>query len=210
MCVSKNGLRIADLPPQAIVGTSSLRRSCQLHAMRPDLIIHLLRGNVNTRLNRLEQGEYDAIVLAYAGLQRLGFANRISEHFNPEEFLPAVGQGALGIECRKDDHAILELLNPLNHTSTRLCVQAERAMAALLGGSCQVPIAGYARTNTAEQLTLTGLVGAPSGTPTYRAQASGLVTDWLKIGQIVANDLLSQGAKQILDEVNTNKLNEEK
>ncbi len=185
------------LPAGARVGTSSLRRQCQLAARRPDLRIEPLRGNVNTRLAKLDADDYDAIILAAAGLIRLGFESRIRARISTENSLPAIGQGAIGIECRADDARVHTLIGPLHHAETALRVRAERAMNARLHGGCQVPIAGHA-TLAADTLSLRGLVGTPDGTRVLRAQAEGPSSDPEGLGAAVATDLLSQGADAIL------------
>lgn len=186
------------LPKRAIVGTSSLRRACQLKASLPDLEIKLLRGNVGTRLVRLDQGEYDAIILAVAGLKRLGLAARIRACLAVEELLPAIGQGAIGIECRRDDPAIESLIRPLNHGDTRVCVSAERAVSQALQGGCQLPIAGFARPDHG-QLALRALVGDPDGGRICRSEGSGSKEDPVLLGRRIAEDLRAQGADQILE-----------
>jgi len=188
-----------ELPQGAVVGTSSLRRQCQLRALRPDLIIHDLRGNVGTRLGRLDNGEYDAIILASAGLKRLGLTSRIAQSLTA--LLPAVGQGAVGIEARTNDSELLALLAPLHHQQTAICVQAERAMNRRLQGGCQVPIAGFA-TLQDQHLVLNALVGSIDGQHIirYHAQSNDLAA-YEALGQQVANGLLAQGAAKILAEV---------
>src|SRR3989344_1737213 len=166
--VSNQHASLSALPAGARVGTSSLRRQCQLRAAHPRLAITMLRGNVNTRLTKLDAGEFDAILLAVAGLKRLGFENRIRVALDPHELLPAVGQGAIGIECRVSDARTHELLAPLDHAATRICVEAERALNAHLEGGCQVPIGGYAVLEGAT-LHLRGLVGDPDGSRVIRA-----------------------------------------
>jgi hydroxymethylbilane synthase len=195
--VSNRFARIEDLPLQAVVGTSSLRRQCQLRKLRPDLHIKDLRGNVNTRLAKLDEGLYDAIILASAGLIRLDMQERITQHIPAELSLPAVGQGAVGIECRNDDHQLIALLAVLNHAETALRVKAERAMNARLQGGCQVPIGSFAEIDGAT-LTLRGLVGSPDGTIMLHAQASGHSDQAEHLGQQVAESLLAQGAGKIL------------
>jgi hydroxymethylbilane synthase len=192
------------MPAASVVGTSSLRRECQLRARRPDLVVKFLRGNVNTRLRKLDEGEYDAIILASAGLLRLGFAGRIAQYMAVEDSLPAGGQGAVGIEARSDDTAVLALLAPLHHTATATRVTAERAMNRRLQGGCQVPIACYAELvagESGEQLFLRGLVGKPDGSQILRAQATARTNDAEQLGIKVAEDLLQQGAAAILAEV---------
>jgi hydroxymethylbilane synthase len=190
------------LPPGSVVGTSSLRRECQLRARRPDLQVRFLRGNVNTRLRKLDEGEYDAIILASAGLIRLGLAGRIAQQLAVEDSLPAGGQGAVGIELRQDDERVLELLQVLHHTPTAQRVTAERAMNHRLQGGCQVPIACYAEHLAGgERLWLRGLVGKPDGSLLLRAEGEAPVADAGKLGVEVAEDLLAQGAAEILAEV---------
>ncbi len=188
------------LPQGAVVGTSSLRRQTQLLALRPDLQINFLRGNVNTRLAKLDAGEYDAIILAAAGLIRLGFAERIRSSISVIDSLPAGGQGAVGIECRSADREIHALLEPLHHHETALRVIAERALNKHLNGGCQVPIACYAELQ-GDQLWLRGLVGQPDGGLLLRAEATGSVKDPQALGVGVAEDLLRQGAAAILQAV---------
>lgn len=188
------------LPAGSVVGTSSLRRQAQLLARRPDLKINFLRGNVNTRLAKLDAGEYDAIILAAAGLIRLGFEDRIRDSIGVEHSLPAGGQGAVGIECRVGDAELQQLLAPLNHTETALRVTAERAMNKRLNGGCQVPIACYAILE-GEQLWLRGLVGEPDGSRLLRAEQRGSAEDAEGLGIEVAEALLAQGAAEILTAV---------
>ena len=185
------------LPEGARVGTSSLRRQCQLAARRPDLRIEPLRGNVNTRLAKLDAGEYEAIILAAAGLIRLGFESRIRGRIPAELSLPAIGQGAIGIECRADDARVNHLLAPLHHPDTAARVRAERAMNARLQGGCQVPIAGHAVLD-GDRLKLHGLVGEPDGGRVLRAEAEGPADQPEALGMQVADALLAQGAADIL------------
>ena len=194
--VSNRFASLQELPLGAIVGTSSLRRQCQLRALRPDLEIRDLRGNVGTRLGRLDNGEYDAIILASAGLKRLGLQQRIAQSLT--QLLPAVGQGAVGIEARSNDTELLALLAPLHHLPTALCVQAERAMNRRLQGGCQVPIAGFATLDN-QQLILNALVGSLDGQSVlrYQAQTTDLSTIE-QLGENVADGLLAQGADKIL------------
>lgn len=198
--VSNSFASIDELPQGAIVGTSSLRRRCQLLQARPDLDIRDLRGNVNTRLRKLDDGEYQAIVLAVAGLKRLKMANRIRSALPFALSLPAVGQGAVGIECRMDDTETLKLLEPLHHQPTATRVLAERAMNARLHGGCQVPIAGFAELD-GNTLRLRGRVGSPDGKQLLKAEASGPADQPEQLGQQVADTLLLQGAGAILSEV---------
>ncbi|BBP80576.1 porphobilinogen deaminase [Pseudomonas tohonis] len=188
------------LPAGAVVGTSSLRRQAQLLARRPDLKIQFLRGNVNTRLAKLDAGEYDAIILAAAGLIRLGFQERIRSSISVDDSLPAGGQGAVGIECRTADTEIHALLAPLHHRDTALRVTAERALNKRLNGGCQVPIACYAILED-DQLWLRGLVGQPDGGTLLRAESRALASDAESLGVRVAEDLLGQGAEAILQAV---------
>ena len=195
--VSNTYANLAELPEGACVGTSSLRRQCQLADRRPDLRIEPLRGNVNTRLAKLDAGEYDAIILAAAGLIRLGFESRIRDCIDPVDSLPAIGQGAIGIECRVDDERVHQLIAPLADRDTTDRVLAERAMNARLNGGCQVPIGGHAVLD-GDQLILKGLVGTTDGTRILRAEASGPRAEAEAIGVRVADDLLGQGADAIL------------
>ncbi|QHQ18095.1 hydroxymethylbilane synthase [Pectobacterium parmentieri] len=198
--VSNHYDSLDQLPQGSCVGTSSLRRQCQLRARRPDLVIRDLRGNVGTRLSKLDNGEYDAIILAVAGLKRLGLEERIRCALSPEESLPAVGQGAIGIECRLDDDRIRQLLAPLNHTDTAARVLAERAMNVRLEGGCQVPIGSYAELE-GNTLWLRALVGAPDGSQMIVGERKGSVVDAEKIGIALAEELLAKGANAILQAV---------
>lgn len=198
--VSNRFKAIAELPQGAVVGTSSLRRQCQLRAARPDLVIRDLRGNVNTRLAKLDAGEYDAIILAAAGLKRLEMAHRITAFIEPEQSLPANGQGAVGIECRLDDHELHALLALLEHAETRARVLTERAMNRALQGGCQVPIGAYALVE-GEQIWLRGLVGSPDGTQVIRDEIRGPLADGEALGEQLAQRLLAAGADEILAEV---------
>lgn len=191
---------LAELPAGSVVGTSSLRRECQLRIRRPDLEVNFLRGNVNTRLRKLDEDQYDAIILASAGLLRLGFSERITERISPEDSLPAGGQGAVGIELRDDDSAVAELIAPLQHPLTAHCVRAERALNTRLQGGCEVPIACYAEyvAGAEQELWLRGLVGRADGSEILRAQARGPDSDPEALGVAVAEDLLSQGAAELL------------
>jgi len=195
--VSNHFADIDALPPGAVVGTSSLRRQCQLRRYRPDLAIKDLRGNVNTRLAKLDNGEYDALILASAGLIRLGMAERIRSPLSETLLLPAVGQGAVGIECRLDDARTRQLLAPLNHSDTAICVSAERAMNTRLQGGCQVPIAGFATLQDG-QLSLQGRVGSLDGAQLLQAEVRGAAADAVQLGQEVAEQLLAAGAAEIL------------
>ena len=194
---------IKQLPRDAVVGTGSLRRQCQLRARFPHWQLRNLRGNVNTRLDKLERGEFDAIVLAAAGIKRLQLEHRITGYLAPELCLPAVGQGAVGIECRADDAYMRVLLRPLNHDDTMVCVNAERAANERLGGGCHVPLAVYAELAEPQknQLTLRALVGSADGAKILRSKKTGERRDAIAIGREVADELLAQGAGAILDDV---------
>lgn len=198
--VSNKYNSLADLPKGAVVGTSSLRRQCQLIAKYPHLQVKSLRGNVGTRLSKLDNGEYDAIILASAGLIRLGLAERIRNFISVEDSLPACGQGAVGIETRLNDERVLGYLAELNHQPTACCVQAERAMNTRLQGGCQVPIGGYA-TLHGDEISLNALVGALDGSSIVRASAKGHVKEAEKLGIEVAEMLLAKGADEILKAV---------
>ena len=198
--VSNQYATLEDLPIGARVGTSSLRRQCQLYALRPDLVIGDLRGNVNTRLDKLDRGDYDAIILACAGLKRLGFGERIRQELGPEIILPAIGQGAIGIECRSDDKEVIDLIRPLAHATTQDRLRAERSLNQHLSGGCQVPIAGYAEIDHGV-VVLRGLVGRPDGTQLIRGVISGRPEDGDELGQVLAQDLLGRGADVILSEL---------
>lgn len=185
------------LPPGAVVGTSSLRRLVQLKALRPDLRIEPLRGNLDTRLRKLDEGHYDAIVLAAAGLKRLGLADRIRQVIDPADMLPAAGQGALGLEIRSTQHDLAALLQPLNHAPTRRATLAERAVSRALGGSCSMPLAAHATWQADGQLSLSALLGHPEREGLLRAQASALPDNDAQaeaLGQRVAQALIEQGA----------------
>jgi len=198
--VSNRYSSLNDLPPDARIGTSSLRRQCQIKEKFPDAEVISLRGNVNTRLAKLDSGDYDAIILASAGLKRLGMAARITHSLDTGVSLPAVGQGAIGIECRVNAVEINEILSALHDAETGLCVTAERAMNARLNGGCQVPIAGFAR-KEGGQLCMRGLVGNPDGSVLYRAERSGALDQAEAIGRLIAEDLLAQGADKILQAI---------
>jgi len=198
--VSNHYKSVDDLPQGAIVGTSSLRRQAQLRARRPDLIVNDLRGNVNTRLGKLDDGQYDAIILAAAGLQRLEMTQRIASYLSPEQSLPAVGQGAVGIECRLDDAETLALLMPLEDSETRTRVTAERAMNLALEGGCQVPIGSFALLE-GDEVFLRGLVGSVDGKQIIRKEIRGNKEDAEQLGLTLAKQLLDCGAKEILSVV---------
>ncbi|MDP0075722.1 hydroxymethylbilane synthase [Glaesserella parasuis] len=198
--VSNHYANLEALPAGAVVGTSSLRRQCQLMAKYPHLQIKSLRGNVGTRLSKLDNGEYDAIILASAGLIRLGLSERIRTFIPVETSLPACGQGAVGIETRLNDERVLAYLAELNHQPTAYCVQAERAMNSRLQGGCQVPIGGFA-TLTGDEIELNALVGSLDGSSIVRASAKGNIKEAEKLGVEVAEALLAKGADHILKAV---------
>jgi len=198
--VSNKYKKLADLPQGAKIGTSSLRRRAQLAILRPDLVIEDLRGNLDTRLRKLDEGQYDAIILAAAGLNRLNLSDRISALFDPAEMLPAVGQGAVGIELRSDDKELLDCLNFLAHRDTFVAVTAERAFLLTLEGGCQVPIAGHCKVD-GDNITLTGLVASVDGKEVLKKTATGLAKDAETVGRNLAQELLDMGAKAILEEV---------
>jgi len=185
------------LPQGASVGTSSLRRQCQLKSLRPDLKVIPLRGNVDTRVRKLDEGQYDAIILAAAGLIRLGLGSRITQHLTFNQSLPAVGQGIVGIECRADDERSIALVQVLDDPASRQCCEAERAFALRLQGSCQSPIAGYADLQ-GDQLTLRGVVGAEDGGTIYRGTTQGEASRAQQLGIELADRLLAAGAAELL------------
>ena len=201
--VSNNWSRLDSLPLRSIIGTSSLRRACQIREIRSDLGIRFLRGNVNTRLRKLDDGEFDAIILASAGLIRLGMRNRISEYLSPSVSLPAGGQGAIGIECRVKDSRVMKLLEPLHHAETGYCVAAERSLNIYLQGGCHFPIACFATLEN-ERLTLNGLVGKSDGSVILRATATDSKYKAEIIGERVAESLINQGARDLIREVDDN------
>lgn len=198
--VSNKYPSLNEAPPGAVVGTSSLRRQSQLLALRPDIEVTFLRGNVNTRLNKLDSGEYDAIILASAGLKRLGMSARITGFIAAETILPAGGQGAVGIECRSDDKLTRSFLAPLHHTITAEAVLAERAMNRRLEGGCQVPIGCFA-VHEGSELWLRGLVAEPDGSRILRDELRGPASDYENLGTNLANKLLKAGADDILSRV---------
>lgn len=195
--LSNSGQGVAELPAGSRVGTSSLRRRCQLKSIRPDLQVADLRGNVNTRIRKLQDGEYDAIILACAGLERLGLDKLVSETLRPPDWLPAATQGTIGVQCREGDSAVSELIQPLLHPDTALRTLAERSIATLLQGSCQVPLAVFAQTS-GSQLHITGLVGTPDGQTVLRSEISGEADQVKSLSARIAQDLLQQGADQII------------
>lgn len=191
---------LADLPQGAVIGSCSLRRRCQLLAIRPDLVLKDLRGNVNTRLKKLEDGEYDAIILAAAGLKRLGFEDKVTEFLPDTVSLPAVGQGAIGIECVTDNTKVRDIIQKLNDRDTEICVTAERAFNARLNGGCQAPIAGFAQL-TDKGLYLRGLVGDEINGTIISHEVYGKPEDAVQLGTELAENLLSRGAKEILEKI---------
>ena len=197
--VSANGGGLDDLPKGAIVGSSSLRRQAQLLALRPDVTVNPLRGNVATRLGKLDSGDYQAIILASAGLQRLGLEARISEEFRPQDMLPAAAQGVIGIECVETRNELRELLAALEHAETRMTTAAERAVALRLGANCQSPVAGFA-TIADGVLTIDAMVAATDGRKILREQSTGSASEAHSIGTQVAERLLEQGARDVLAE----------
>ena len=196
--VARTGIAgFSNLPHNALVGTSSLRRQAQLRAARPDLRLEPIRGNVDTRLRKLDDGEFDAIILAAAGLHRLGFGERITEHLDMELVLPAVGQGALAIETRSDDAAVNEIVSRLNHEATEMACRAERAFLKGLGGGCLVPIAAHAKF-AGTTLTLKGLVASTDGDEIVRGSVAGPSQEAERLGHQLAEELIAEGADQIL------------
>ena len=196
--VSNHYASLLSLPQGARLGTASLRRQVQAKRLRPDLVIEVLRGNVGTRLRKLDEGQHDAILLACAGLMRLDLASRIRERLDPESFIPAIGQGIVGIECRSDDARTQELLRPLHDAASSLRLMAERSFNAHLGGACQAPVAGHATRTADGQLRLVGLVGTPDGATVLRDEITGAAEDAAALGVALAERLLSQGARAIL------------
>lgn len=196
--IAKGGLKLEELPSGAKVGTSSLRRTAQLLAIRPDLQVVPLRGNINTRLRKLEESDLDAIVLAAAGLQRMGWEDKVSQYLDVDRFLPAVGQGALCVECRADDEEMLGLLQHIHEEELAACVTAERAFLETMEGGCQVPIGGYAQW-VGEEIHLSGFVAAPSGRPLLREEISG--RDAVQLGRELGHRLMERGALGILSAV---------
>jgi hydroxymethylbilane synthase len=203
--VSERHAALSELPEGARVGTSSLRRQAQLRALRPDVQVETLRGNVGTRLTRLEEGKFDAILLACAGLKRLGFESRIREALEPGRFLPAIGQGIVGIECRDSDAGTRALLAPLDDAHSRLRLAAERAMNVRLGGSCQVPVAGHAQVrDSARTIFLTGLVASPDGRNIIKDHVEGEAGRAAELGQELAERILTAGGRAILKSIGVN------
>jgi len=196
--VSPNRMQLADLPPDALVGSSSLRRQAQLKMLRPDIRVQPLRGNVNTRLSKLEKGDYDAIILAAAGLERLELAHHISQQFMPTEMLPAAAQGVVGIECLSERTALRAVLDQLNHETTVQTTLAERAIARVLQASCQSPVATYAEV-VGSELAVTALVALPDGSESLRESLTGPVSDAEQLGESLAAVLLDNGAGRLLE-----------
>ncbi len=196
--ISRRYAKFADLPQGGRVGTSSPRRQAQLRHARPDLQLELLRGNVDTRLRRLDEGRLDAILLACAGLERLGLAEHVTEQLDLERSLPAVGQGVIGIECRTDDAHSRAALQSLHHADSYTRLLAERAFAATLGGSCHSPIAAHA-TLDGDTLVLRGFIGAPDGSQTFRDRISGPAADAVALGRSLARRMLAAGAAPLLE-----------
>lgn len=200
--VSNHYNSLSELPINAVIGSSSPRRQSQLLSLRKDLCIKPLRGNVGTRLAKLDNGDYDAVVLAAAGLQRLGAENRIKMNFDTTQFIPGIGQGALGIECRENDDAIISMVAFLNHPPSQVCVHAERAVNRRLGGDCYTPIAAYANiieNRSSPMLHLIAMVGSLDGQTILRAQVTGNITQAEMLGTQCAEELLAQGAKRLID-----------
>lgn len=197
--ISKNKQTLNELPAGSIIGTSSLRRSAQLLAMRNDIEIKWIRGNIDTRINKLNTEDYDAIILAAAGLKRMGWSDEVvTEYIDSTTCVPAVGQGALAIECREDDEELIQLLQSINCEKTNKAVQAERTFLHRMEGSCQVPIAGYAEWDE-QDIRLTALVASPDGITVYKETISG--NDPVEIGNMAANRLIEKGAKQLIDKI---------
>ena len=198
--ISNGHVAFKDLKPGSVIGTSSLRRSAQLLAQRPDLEMKWIRGNIDTRIGKLETEDYDGIILAAAGLKRMGWASdTVTEFIDEDICVPAVGQGALSIECRGDDEELLQLLEKFTSAETSATVRAERAFLHKMEGGCQVPIAGYAYLNDKEEIVLTALVGSPDGKTIFKEQVTGRNPE--ELGELAADKLISQGAKDLIDQV---------
>ena len=198
--VSNKYNTFAEMPAGAVLGTSSLRRKAQLLAKRPDLDIRDLRGNVDTRLHKLDEGQYDAVILAAAGLTRLGYADRIKETLPCDFCIPAVGQGALAIECRTDNTEVRTMLEFLNHTATKSCTDAERAFLGLVEGGCQVPVGVHANAN-GNKMHITAIIASLDGSTLLRDEIDGDVSDAVALGQNLGRRMLANGGKEILDEI---------
>lgn len=200
--LSNDKVTFKNLKPGSVVGTSSLRRGAQLKAMRDDITVNWVRGNIDTRIKKMESGEYDAILLAAAGLKRMGWSDDVvTEYFEPEEFIPAIAQGALGIEVREDDHELIEMLKSVHSDEASLCTTAERTFLKRMDGSCQVPIGGYATVEDGE-LYLTGLIMSEDGNERYLVKKSH--EDPETLGNLVADEMEKIGAKEIIDMINEN------
>ncbi len=201
--VSNQYSSLDELPQNATVGTSSTRRECQLKALRNDLNIQPLRGNVNTRLSKLDEGQYDAIILASAGLKRLGFSDRIANVIDIDTSLPAIGQGAIGIECRQEDLPTKALLAPLHHNVTAISVSAERAISTALSANCHLPIAAHAH-QIDNSIVLAALVGLPDGSKMIRSNSTGDLTEISNVTKDVIDGLINQGAYELVDSLRDN------
>jgi hydroxymethylbilane synthase len=198
--ISNGHVPFKELKPGSVIGTSSLRRSAQLLAQRPDLEMKWIRGNIDTRISKLETDDFDGIILAAAGLKRMGWASDVvTEFIDPDICVPAVGQGALSIECRGDDTELLEFLEKFTSAETNATVRAERSFLHKMEGGCQVPIAGYAHINDKEEIVLTALVGSPDGKTIFKEQVTGKNPE--ELGELAAEKLISQGAKELIDKV---------
>ena len=198
--LTKSGETLAELPQGARIGTSSLRRSSQLLAYRPDFVIAPLRGNIDTRIGKLENGELDAIILAGAGLDRMGWGDKITERIDPKIILPAMGQGAVGIECRKHDLEVMAVIGQLDHEASQLAVEAERAFVGVLDGGCQIPIGAYAQIDKGK-MTLEGLVASLDGKKIIHEQIEGPCVDARNLGIRLGHIVLEKGADKILDTI---------
>lgn len=196
--VSHQFFDLADISKGAVIGTSSSRRACLLRDVRPDLKVALLRGNLGTRLKKLDEGQYDAIILAAAGLKRLGESARIRTYLDADSWIPAVGQGAIGVECREDDKSTLECLLSLDHAVTRACITAERAFNQALNGGCQLPIAAHAVLHAGDWLTLRGFVADPDRDGSLQSKLTGFIDDPETLGTTLADILLKKGAGKML------------
>lgn len=209
--ISKDGKVLNELPDGSIIGTSSLRRTVQVRALKRDLIIKPLRGNVDTRIRKLKVGEFDAIILAMAGVKRMGYGNIVTEIFSDETMIPAIGQGAIGIETRVDDDFVNDLIKPLNHDNTVTCIVAERAFLSLMGGGCQVPLACHA-TFENDSLKVIAMIGDPEGDidlikgmRQYKfSSESSILKEAMKVGEDLAADLLQRGGEEILSRIYSN------
>ena len=199
--LSRSGVRLADLPAGARVGSSSLRRQCQVRAARPDLEVVDLRGNVDTRVRKMQDGQYEAIILARAGLERLGMEHLVVETLGAPAWIPAVTQGTIGVQYRDNDAELHEFLRPLNHPLSALCAEAERAVSKLLGGNCQMPLAVFAR-QEGGQLVVDALMGTPDGRRILRSRRAGKPGNRLQLADAVSQDLLAQGAAQLMSALN--------